>query len=234
MPAAEAIAVKNKWFLGNTRRGGSCNVEEYRLIPHCHGTHTECVGHIVDEAVYINKILNDVWIPAIILSIEPVHGSEIADRYSPEKARHDKLIGRNQIDEGFHRFNDKRFHGALIIRTLPNERAMKKKHYTEAAYFSNDAMKVISRSPVKHLLVDLPSVDRMDDQGKLSNHRIFWNVTDKSTHVGDASLSSRTITELIFVADEVEDGYYFLNLQIASFDSDAAPSRPIVFAVNNP
>ena len=41
---ARAESVENDWFLGDTRRGGSCNVEQYTLIPHGQGTHTECVG----------------------------------------------------------------------------------------------------------------------------------------------------------------------------------------------
>jgi hypothetical protein len=38
-----------------------------------------------------------------------------------------------------------------------------------------------------------------------------------------------TITELAFVPDDVKDGLYLLNLQVAPFDNDAAPSRPLLF-----
>ncbi|MEI7978606.1 MAG: cyclase family protein, partial [Bacteroidota bacterium] len=36
-------------------------------------------------------------------------------------------------------------------------------------------------------------------------------------------------TELIFVDDSVADGLYLLNLQIASFESDASPSKPVLY-----
>jgi len=38
------------------------------------------------------------------------------------------------------------------------------------------------------------------------------------------------MTELINVPDDVPDGRYLLNLQIAPFEADAAPSRPVLLA----
>jgi hypothetical protein len=40
-----------------------------------------------------------------------------------------------------------------------------------------------------------------------------------------------TITELIFVPNTAMDGLYLLNLQVAAFENDAAPSRPVIFAL---
>ena len=39
-------------FVGATVRGGSCNVDDLFLVPHCNGTHTETVAHIVDDEVF--------------------------------------------------------------------------------------------------------------------------------------------------------------------------------------
>ena len=38
------------------------------------------------------------------------------------------------------------------------------------------------------------------------------------------------MTELAYVPDRVLDGLYLLELQIAPFASDAAPSRPVIHA----
>jgi hypothetical protein len=46
-----------------------------------------------------------------------------------------------------------------------------------------------------------------------------------------ARVSARTITELAFVEDAAGDGPYLLDLQVAPFDMDAAPSRPLLFPV---
>ena len=45
--------------IGDTRQNGSCNFEQYKFIPHCNGTHTECVGHITNERISIRDCLQD-------------------------------------------------------------------------------------------------------------------------------------------------------------------------------
>ena len=86
---------------------------------------------------------------------------------------------------------------------------------------------------VKHLLVDLPSIDRLYDEGKLSNHRTFWNVDQGSFEPNSKTRMHSTITELVYVPNDVNDGEYLVNLQIAPFESDASPSRPILFKIKN-
>ena len=123
---------------------------------------------------------------------------------------------------------------ALIVRTLPNDGGKLSRVYDEAdipPYFTGDAMEWIVNAGFKHLLVDLPSIDRLFDRGKLENHRIFWNVPTGSREVDRDTRVNSTITELIYVPDEVADGEYLLNLQIAPWDADAAPSRPILFPI---
>jgi hypothetical protein len=78
----------------------------------------------------------------------------------------------------------------------------------------------------------LPSVDKEKDEGKLLAHKAFWNVTDVKNLNVDARLDC-TITEMIFVSDEVKDGSYLLNLQIASFENDASPSKPILYVITD-
>ena len=92
-------------------------------------------------------------------------------------------------------------------------------------------MRLLGESEVRHLLVDLPSIDRIYDEGKLTNHRIFWNVEQNSFETTAKSFINRTITELIYAPDEIADGNYLLNLQIAPFAAEASPSRPRLFKV---
>ena len=48
------------------------------------------------------------------------------------------------------------------------------------AFFSIESMKYIVSLGIKHLLVDMPSVDRLFDDGILSAHNIFWETKRKS------------------------------------------------------
>jgi hypothetical protein len=93
-------------------------------------------------------------------------------------------------------------------------------------------MRYLRELGVRHLLVDLPSVDRMNDDGILSAHRVFWGVAPGEIDIEPEKRSPYTITELIYVPDSVADGSYLLNLQIAPFLADAAPSRPILYPLS--
>jgi hypothetical protein len=96
-------------------------------------------------------------------------------------------------------------------------------------FLSIDAMTYIRSRGVKHLLVDIPSVDKLFDEGELSSHNIFWDTKNKDYNPNTQSF---TLTEMIFVDSHIIDGSYLLNLQIPAFVSDAAPSRPIIFKLN--
>ena len=82
---------------------------------------------------------------------------------------------------------------------------------------------------ISHLVVDLPSIDRINDGGRLANHHIFWNVAEETSKLVPQSWSEKTITEMVFVPDHLDDGVYLLNLQFPAFCSDAAPSKPILY-----
>ena len=101
---------------------------------------------------------------------------------------------------------------------------------TNPPYLSEEAAIFIRDVGIQHLLIDLPSVDREEDGGELLAHKAFWNVQDVNNLNADARINC-TITEMIFVNDEVKDGSYLLNLQIAPFENDASPSKPILFAI---
>ena len=77
---------------------------------------------------------------------------------------------------------------------------------------------------INHFLIDLPSVDRENDKGKLAFHHAFWHVPENPNH-------SKTITEFIFVPESCLDGEYLLNLQVAPIENDASPSRPVLYKI---
>ena len=90
-------------------------------------------------------------------------------------------------------------------------------------------MHKIAAVGIQHLLVDMPSIDLAFDEGKLVNHHFFWNVEQGSHDLNGSTPSSKTITEMIYVPNDISDGRYLLQIQITNFMSDAAPSRPIIF-----
>lgn len=211
VPPPKIEAVITEQFTGSVKLGGSVNFRNIYFNPHGHGTHTECVGHISKEDININDCLKEFFFLANLISIEP------------EKLNNgDEIISLAQIEE---KLNGK-VAKAIVIRTMPNPESKMHKQYSNSnpPYVESAAMKYLTDLGYEHFLIDLPSVDREMDAGVLSAHHQFWEHPEKTN-------KKRTITELIYVADEIEDGEYLLNLQIASFENDASPSKPVLYNV---
>jgi kynurenine formamidase len=202
--------VRANGFIGSVEEGGNVNFRNIFFNPHGHGTHTECLGHITEEVYSVNKCLKSSFFKAKVISVQA------------EERGKDLVITKKcfpEIDEDFE---------ALIIRTLPNNVSKKHQNYssTNPAFLNLDLIELLEKHKVKHLLIDLPSVDKEEDGGVLAFHHAFWQVPENPEF-------DKTITELIFVSDEVEDGNYILNLQTAPFENDASPSRPVLFKIEN-
>jgi kynurenine formamidase len=206
------------------------------LIAHCNGTHTECVGHIADERISIQNVLEDAFIPVTLITIEPEEAFDTPDSYDPQKNESDRLITCRILKDALES-EVPGFLEGLVIRTIPNDNSKKSRKYMDSLppYLSKEAMEFIVKLGVKHLLLDIPSVDRAFDEGKLSAHHIYWNIEQGSHNVDINNHSLKTITEMVYVPNEVKDGHYLLNIQIAPFVSDASPSRPLLFqlSINN-
>lgn len=228
-PAASR-AVSGPGFVGDTTQGGSCNVGELHLIPHCHGTHTECVGHLVDEHVSVDLVLRGTLFPATLVTVapEPAAGHPEAD--GAVAAPGDRLVSTRALAALLGRGPDP-FHRAVVIRTTPNPPAKLVARYDGAApppYLTAAAGALLADLGCDHVIVDLPSLDRMADAGKLAAHRAFFGLPAGSRALGAARRAHATITELVYIADEIADGRYLLDLQLAPLASDAAPSRPML------
>ncbi len=199
-------------FIGSVNSGGACNVDVIRFTPHGNGTHTECIGHINGEGRLITETLNDSLMLCNLISIEP------------EIIGEDQCITRQQLEQHAMVSGIK----GLVVRTLPNTDAKRSKDYsgTNPVYFSAEALEFVKNKGIEHLLCDFPSVDREEDGGKLLAHKAFFGVPESPR-------LHATITELIYVSEKIEDGFYMLNIQIASFHSDASPSRPLLYRVHS-
>lgn len=211
--------------------GAGVNCETYTITPHCNGTHTECVGHIAKERIAVHDILKDAFIPATLITVTPQRGIDSGESYDPPFGEEDVCVTCDSLKKVLG--VQKNFLDALIIRTLPNGDDKKTRDYDQnpPPFFSKEAMEFIAALGVKHVLVDFPSVDRLHDEGKLANHHTFWGVPQGSHDIDPSAASLKTITELVYVPESVKDGRYLLNLQIAPFQADAAPSRPVLFAI---
>lgn len=198
--------VRTEQFLGSVAEGGAVNFRDVYFNPHGHGTHTENVGHIVDTDFPVINSISSSHFFANLISVE------LKNQFNDWVLSEESLAGFDLNVE------------ALIIRTKPNDHSKMQRQYsgTNFPYLTIGAMQRIVDAGVQHLLIDLPSVDREEDGGALAAHHLFWNVPAEPNF-------QKTITELIYVPNEIADGMYVLNLQVSNFANDAAPSRPMLF-----
>ncbi|MGH8162103.1 MAG: cyclase family protein [Gammaproteobacteria bacterium] len=200
-------------FTGRVANGASCNASVLTLAPHGNGTHTECVGHLVEEACSVPELLIGGWMPAWLASVDAAQGAIEVD------ALRVGLAGAQ--DHGC---------AAFILRTLPNGTDKLSRHYgseTPPPWLMATAAQALADAGIEHLLVDLPSLDRLDDPA-LPAHRAFFGLPAGSRRLREARRRFTTVTELVYAADELADGLYLLDLQIPRWRLEAVPSRPLV------
>jgi len=208
LPPPKITPHEEKGFIGKVSEGSSVNFNDIWFNPHSHVTHTECAGHISEGFQSINQSLKQYFFLAELITV------------ALEKLNGDFVISKKQLQYALG--NKKR--QAIVIRTLPNTEAKKSAQYsnTNPPYLTKEAIVFLRDKKIDHLLVDLPSVDREKDQGVLAGHHAFWNT--------DGVLRRQaTITEFIYVSNSIQDGTYFLNIQLAPIENDASPSRPVLY-----
>lgn len=212
-PEIEPVTMDD--WIGKVSEGkSSTNFNNIFFNPHAHGTHTECLGHITRDFYSINKCLKQFFFTVELISVEP---KIVEEDLIITKEQIESVLGENSPE-------------AIIIRTLPNSESKKHLNYsnTNPPYLEEAAAIFIREKGIQHLLIDLPSVDKEHDEGKLLAHKAFWNVKDVNQVNKDARFNC-TITEMIYVNEDVKDGSYLLNLQFASFENDASPSKPVLY-----
>lgn len=205
--------VVNGNWIGDVNKGGSVNFRNISFNPHGNGTHTECVGHISKEFITINQCLKQFMFMAELITVMP-----------KQLENGDFVITKKQLEEALYGSKPE----AIVIRTLSNGLNKLTMQYsnTNPPYLLEESIMFLNEIGVEHLLIDMPSIDKEMDEGKLIAHHAFWQYPSNTQF-------QKTITEFIFVPNEIIDGTYLLNLQIASFENDASPSKPVLYKIHS-
>ena len=152
-----------------------------------------------------------------MISITPTNWSEAEESYHADVNDNDMVITKKDLEKKLSHSSE-----GLAIRTMPNpkEKLTQKYKASNTAFFTTDAITFLNEMGVKHLVVDMPSIDRTNDNGMLGNHHLYFE---------NKPPFKKTITELAFIPDSLDDGSYFMVIEIPPMQLDAAPSRPFLF-----
>lgn len=194
-------------FSGDLNAGGSVNCEKIALYAHSSGTHTECALHVCKAGFDMRAIHVPPLLRGLLISVRP---QEFGD---------DLVINLQSLEGRA----DKHGYDAIIFRTLPNENKEGRDYSgTNPPYFDPEVLTHLRRFGYKHLLTDLPSIDKENDGGRLSAHK-NWFCPDGLPD------PLRTITEFIRVPEEASDGTWALSLRFPSIETDAVSSRVYIY-----
>jgi len=212
-------------FNGEVARGASCNCRAVHLVPHCNGTHTESVAHLTVESLRLTDLVPLEPLPAVVVSVRPVAAQQSGETADPPPLPGDRLVTATQIDRGW---------PAAWPADLPSPRVLVLRTGVHdgddvAPYLSLEAARRIVERGIDHVVVELPSVDRAEDEGRLAGHRILFGLPPGSTRLADAARPHATVTELAQVPATCPDGPCAVQLQLTPWTGDAVPSRPVLF-----
>jgi len=219
-PAAHSEPYRTGSFEGEVARGASCNCRSVTMTPHCNGTHTESASHLTLEQRSLHTILPAAPLTALLLTVAPLLAAHSGEDSVPPPQPGDRLITRASMLAAWAR------HGAspasaLLLRTGTDWRD------GAPPYLSRQCASELVARGIEHLVTDLASVDRLDDGGLLTAHRIFFGLPAGSTCLADATRPQATITELATMPAPLVDGPCALQIQIPAWSGDAVPSRPL-------
>lgn len=228
LPAVEVAPFRAGHFVGDTRQGGAVNCALVSLAPHGSGTHTECVGHIVDERVSVADVLRAPVLLGQLLVVASDTLAATGETYDAPHAPDDRVISRSSLEAAF---DPAAPHDALVIARRGGAQPS---DWTGSnpPYLTSDAARWLAARDVQHVLLDVPSIDREEDDGLLPNHRHFWRVPVGERATGAQSRAHATISELLTVPEHTPPGPYALFVQIPPLALDAAPSRILALSLS--
>jgi kynurenine formamidase len=219
-PLASSEAFRVGSFEGDVARGASCNCRRLTLIPHCNGTHTESASHLTIEQRPLGEFLPAGPVPALLLTVRAADAAGSGEDSVPAPQRGDRLITRAALLAAWrpHQQSGAR---ALLLRTGTdwNDEA--------PPFLSRQLVQELVARGIEHIITDLPSVDRLADEGKLTAHRLFFGLPAGSTRLAEATRANATITELAGFPATLRDGPCAVQIQIPAWSGDAVPSRPL-------
>lgn len=208
----------------DVRRGGAVNADRLDLVPHAHGTHTESFGHLSEGRETLVDVFEPRLLPASVITVEASSDVRAEEEAGPSWAVGDLVVTRSALLGGLASC-DPSFVEGLAVRIVPVGPP------DAPTYLTGAAASLVRDRGILHLVLELPSIDRPEDGGRLAAHRAFWGM-DADSRSARPDRRGCTLTEMAVFPPSLRDGSYLLDLQVPPIDSDAAPSRPVFYPVS--
>lgn len=224
LPAARSAPSQLNGWVGDLSAGSPVRCHTVTLTPHDNGTHTESARHIGLEAPSPAQCVGAGLFPCALLRVEPTALVDSRESVrTPMAEEGDAVVTSASLQAAAARVGLRALPPALLIALQPPDATRASKRWgADTPYLTREAVVWLAESGVTHLLLELPSIDRLHDGGWVDNHRLWWSHPAPPT----AEPTQRTITEMVSVPPSANEGLWLLHLSVAPWDEDAAPSHP--------
>ncbi len=227
LPLATATPFRAGTFVGDTRQGGPVNCAVLTLAPHGNGTHVESAAHVSHAASPVDDALSIVHLVATIVTVPLRRLGETSDGAQAAEHGDEWVLARADLAQAVASHGG--FRDALVIRHTPGgDGATRAWSEVSPPYPSDDAMDLLAASSLRALALDVPSVDRTVDAGRLRNHRVWWGLPETG-HDALPHRPDRLIIEMASVPDDLADGIYLLGVAVPHIALDALPEGVVVW-----
>jgi arylformamidase len=230
LPQAQTLEFEDQ-FVGDVERGGSCNVDILSFVPHGI-THLETSAHIL-SAASAPPTVKDIppqHLSGIALLIDLTHletkpGSRIPWDAVEEKLKQNVLpVSMLAIKTRASLLPpDYDFSGNDFLSVSPS--AARGIHDYEVTVHRNADPSTALQRRIDCLILDLPSIDPEEDQGKLLAHRNYFGLPETGHDASD--LERRVLVELARF-NNLSEGYFFVTVTPPLFQANAV-STGIMF-----
>ena len=210
-------------FSGRMRTGASCNVDRFEIIPHCHGTHTEGIGHVLEDqpSVLDTADLSPALAQLVTPALQPL--PDTGEHYHQPCEAEQNFISRHGLQSLLGEHPGENLDAVLIRTGWPRSGQ-------SYPLLTSEACEWLACSSLKQLLIDTPSLDAETDKS-LGNHHRWWGLHAATAGFAEAA-QCRSITEFLDIDEGVPDGYYLLHTAVAALASDASLSQPVIYPLS--
>lgn len=190
-------------FIGDVLQGGSCNVDILSFCPH-NLTHIECSSHILNQTLPETVSMADISLNHLQGLIYVIDLRAIV--------KDSKLILKEHLEKELAKINLPVT--AIALKTPASDLeqnfdfsgkdflALSKEAAEEINKFSFQGTKITT------LILDLPSTDSENDDGKLLAHRTFFEIPETGITFKDTK--KKVIVELAYFSEIDQNYYYFI------------------------
>lgn len=227
LPRATATPFRAGTFVGDTRQGGPVNCAVLTVAPHGNGTHAESAAHVSHAAPPVDATVSIDHLVATIVTVPLRRLGDTPDAALAADRDDELVLARDDIDRAVARHGG--FRDALVVRH-DGRSALERRAWSELSppYPTDDAMDLLAASSLRMLALDVPSVDRAVDAGRLRNHRVWWGLPGEG-HDAVPLRPERLIVEMAALPDHLDDGVYLLGVAVPHIALDALPARVVVW-----